>query len=86
MPGRFLNFKPRKRDRILSAERESALKIVACYILFGCLWILFSDELLSSLIANKDLLTRWQTIKCWTFIAATATMRYLLIGRSLAKL
>ena len=86
MPGRFLNFKPRKRDRILPAERESALKIVACYTLFGCLWILFSDELLSSLIANKDLLTRWQIIKGWTFVAITAAMLYLLISRSLAKL
>lgn len=86
MPSVVLNFKPRKPDRNLSGQRSSALKIVAYYILFGCLWILFSDELLSSLIAQKDLLTRWQTIKGWTFIIVTAVMLYLLISRSLAQI
>src|SRR4051812_11306681 len=68
------------------AHRSSALKIVICYLLFGCLWILFSDELLSAFISNKDALTRWQIVKGWTFIVVTAVMLYALITRSIAAI
>src|SRR5437764_15382317 len=87
MAGRPLNHHPRSSSvSMQSAQRASALKIVICYLLFGCLWILFSDELLSTFIANKDVLTRWQIVKGWTFIGVTALMLYALITRSIVAI
>ncbi|HEX8847505.1 MAG TPA: PAS domain S-box protein [Pyrinomonadaceae bacterium] len=70
-----------KRER--GGPALAPLKIAGAYLLFGCLWILFSDELLSALITNKDLLTRWQTLKGWGFTFITALMLYVMISRSM---
>lgn len=86
MAGRFLNHPPPRSVSTQPARRSAALKIVICYAAFSCLWILFSDELLSRIISDKDVLTHWQTFKGWTFIAITALMLYALISRSLAAL
>src|SRR5690348_11392911 len=85
MAGRPLSHHPRS-VKGQPARGSSALKIVICYILFGCLWILFSDELLSSVVTDKDVLTHWQTLKGWTFIAITAALLYALIDRSIAAI
>lgn len=66
------------RQRFL--REPTAARIVACYALFGALWIFFSDRLLSLLITDPALLTRLQTAKGWLFIAATALLLYLLIA------
>jgi PAS domain S-box-containing protein len=75
MPG----IKIERREQMLST-----LKIVGAYVLFGCLWILYSDELLASMVADKAVYTRWQTLKGWAFITVTAVMLYALISRSIA--
>lgn len=88
MSGRFLNDHPL---RVSSVGRQatrhiSALKIVICYVVFGSLWVLFSDQLLSSFIYDKIVLTHWQTFKGWSFISITAAMLYLLISRGISAL
>ena len=69
----------------LSALPSSPLRIVLGYVLFGALWILFSDLLLVQLIPAP-----WLSIvsiaKGWVFIALTALLLYHLIGRQLAKM
>lgn len=84
MSGRFLSHYPRNGVRLLSAQLPSALKIVLCYVLFGCLWILYSDVLLSRIVSDNEALTRMQTLKGWMFIIITAFMLYALIAKSMA--
>ncbi|HYJ46061.1 MAG TPA: PAS domain S-box protein [Pyrinomonadaceae bacterium] len=86
MAGSPLNQHPRTNVWTNSERRSSALKIICCYVLFGCLWILFSDELLSALISNKETLTHWQILKGWAFIAITAGLLYTLIIRSISTI
>lgn len=75
-----MNFSSSNIDK--REHRRSTLKIVGIYLLFCCLWILFSDQLLSALAEEKDVITRWQTIKGWAFLTVTSAMMYVLIMRS----
>src|SRR5436853_6319186 len=88
MAGRPLDHQPHSSSSVSTqpAQRSSALKIVVYYVLFSCLWILFSDQLLSDIISDKNVLTRWQTLKGWTFVVITAFMLYALIARSIAAI
>ena len=63
-------------------EGTAALTITAIYLLFGGLWILFSDALLHALVADDALLLKLQTFKGWFFVAVTGLMLFTLIGRS----
>lgn len=56
-------------------------KIVAIYALVGGGWVLFSDELLAHLVHDQSSATMVSLCKGWLFVAATATMLYLLIKR-----
>jgi len=72
--------------RKLLTRRLTPFKIAAIYVLVGGLWILFSDQLLSVLVKNKQLLTELQTFKGWFYVIVTAWMFYTLIRRSVAAL
>lgn len=63
-------------------------KIVALYALVGGFWIICSDQLLSLLFANpaSATLNRFQTIKGWFYVLATAVLLYWLIQRYAAAL
>ncbi len=58
-----------------------SLRISIIYALAGCLWILFSDTVLSLVITDPAVLTRLQTFKGWIFIIITASLLYILINR-----
>jgi len=58
-----------------------SLRISIIYALAGCLWILFSDTVLSLVITDPVVLTRLQTFKGWIFIIITASLLYILINR-----
>ena len=72
--------------RKLLTRRLTPFKIAAIYVLVGGLWILFSDQLLSVLVKNEQLLTELQTFKGWFYVIVTAWMFYTLIRRSVAAL
>lgn len=66
--------------------QRPALKIAALYALLGGAWIIFSDKILLWALRGQvypEDITRLQTIKGWFFIAATASLLYLLIQRSM---
>lgn len=69
-----------------SSDRLVSLKLAGGYALVAGLWILFSDKLLDMLVRDRDILTRLGTYKGWCFVAVTAGMLYLLIGRYLGEL
>ncbi len=72
--------------RKLLTRRLTPFKIAAIYVLVGGLWILFSDQLLSVLVKNEQLLTELQTFKGWFYVSVTAGMLYALIRRSVVAL
>lgn len=56
------------------------------YLIFGLLWILFSDKLLDFLIKDDSLLTKFQSYKGAFFILVTSTFLYLLVKRHMQSL
>ena len=70
--------KPSPHDR----NPYSVLKIVGIYILFGSLWIYFSDTVLGWLTHDPVLMMRIAVLKGLLFIAVTALLLYTLIRRS----
>lgn len=54
-------------------------RISLLYLLFGGLWVLFSDRLLAALVTDLDTLTRLQTYKGWAFVFASALLIFLLL-------
>lgn len=63
----------------------SETRIALIYLVFGGLWILFSDRLLVRLAATPQALTQIQTYKGWFFVAASAVLIFLLLRHSLEK-
>lgn len=49
-------------------------RIFLAYLLFGILYIYFSDKLVNLMVNNAETLTRIQTIKGWLFILASALL------------
>ncbi len=56
-----------------------AARITAAYLLFGFLWILFSDRLLLLVTRDVDRLSALQTYKGWFYVFITAGFLFLLI-------
>ena len=61
-------------------------RIIAGYVLVGCLWILFSDKLLNYFIRDPDMLTRIQTFKGWFYVLITAILFYAILKSHLVKI
>jgi signal transduction histidine kinase len=54
-------------------------KIVIIYLIFGGVWILFSDKAVMLMTTDPDEMTMWQTYKGWGFIVATAVLFFFII-------
>ena len=61
-------------------------RITFMYLIFGFLWILFSDETLDVLVVNDSLLTHFQTLKGTFFILVTSGFLYVLVKSHMKKL
>jgi len=61
--------------------KKDAFGIVLRFVIFGLLWILISDNLLSWLIDNPSLYIKLQTYKGWLFVVLTAILIYGLVYR-----
>jgi two-component system phosphate regulon sensor histidine kinase PhoR len=70
----------------LSGDVNAPLKIALVYAAVAGLWILFSDELLASLVADPATITRLSIIKGWLFVIFTAAMLYWLIQRHVTEM
>ncbi|HEX6268892.1 MAG TPA: PAS domain S-box protein [Anaerolineales bacterium] len=55
------------------------LKIAGLYLLFGGLWILFSDQLAARITSDPVLLTKISLYKGWGYVLVTAFLLYWLI-------
>ena len=61
-------------------------RITLNYLIFGLLWILFSDKLLDWVETDHSLLTEFQTYKGAFFIFVTTVFLYLLVKKHMQKL
>lgn len=61
-------------------------RITLNYLLFGILWILFSDKVLDLMVADDSLLTQFQTYKGSFFIIVTSLFFYILVKRHMNRL
>lgn len=70
----------------MSRSRNAPLKYTAVFLVAGCLWIAFSDALLSSYVHDHALLTRLSIGKGWLFMICTAGYLYWLVYRYMGAL
>lgn len=61
-------------------------RITLIYLIFGLLWILFSDAVLDLVVKDDRLLTEFQTYKGAFFIFITSVFLYLLVKRHMLSL
>ena len=61
-------------------------RITFNYLIFGVLWILFSDRLLDLFITDADLLTKLQTYKGTLFVFVTAVFLYVFVKTHMRSL
>jgi len=61
-------------------------KITLIYLVFGILWILFSDYILDFLVPDDTLLTKFQIFKGTFFILVTSVFLYLLVKKRMQSL
>jgi len=61
-------------------------QITLAYWIIGSLWILFSDNILSSNINNTDLLTHGQTYKGWFYVIVTGVLFFFFLKKHLSRL
>ncbi|MBF8982059.1 EAL domain-containing protein [Lutibacter sp. B2] len=73
-------------DVKLSRKNLLPIKISLIYGFVGCLWILFSDELLNRLVKDIVLQNRIQLFKGWIYVIVTACMIYIIIKSDLSKI
>jgi HD-GYP domain-containing protein (c-di-GMP phosphodiesterase class II) len=65
---------------------KSQYHIVLIYLLFGALWIFFSDMAVEYLFENKEQLIFAQNIKGWFFIIFTGLLLFVLITKEINKI
>lgn len=61
-------------------------KIAIIYVIFGGLWILFSDKLILLFVDDVKSMTQIQTYKGWFYVLATGLLLFLLLQKHLKNL
>jgi diguanylate cyclase (GGDEF)-like protein/PAS domain S-box-containing protein len=72
------------KERLSGIER-AVIRIVLVYLIFGLLWIFFSDSLLAMLATDEALYQRYSMYKGAAFIALTAILLYVQVRSTLMK-
>ena len=68
----------------LKASRQ-AVKVALIYVVAASAWIVFSDELLATLVRDPDARTKISIFKGWAFVLVTASLLYLVLRRILKQ-
>lgn len=63
-----------------------SLKIAFIYIILGVLWILFTDQIVNTLVKDKHTVEMLSMIKGWFYVVATGVLIYLLIFFDMKKM
>ncbi|GGY58554.1 hypothetical protein GCM10007071_00870 [Marinobacter zhanjiangensis] len=72
----------------LAELRTSPVRIALIYLVLGCLWILFADQLVAWLFADasNEVQSKAQTFKGWVFVLLSAALIGWLVHQSIQKL
>ncbi len=62
------------------------LRITLWYLLFGGLWIFFSDRFLAPFSKDVETLTSWQTLKGWLYVAVSGGLIFFLTKNACDRL
>ncbi len=62
---------------------DVGIQTALTYLIFGCLWILLSDQILEMFVHNTADMTRIQSYKGWAYVTASAILIYGLLKRYL---
>lgn len=65
---------------------RGTVKIVGIYLLIGFLWILYSDQLLATLVSDQAAFQKISTYKGWGYVLVTGLLLYILIKRHTDRL
>lgn len=76
---------PSSAKAIESNARRLAARVAIIYGIFGILWILLSDTVVTWLIHDPEALLRMQIYKGWLFIIASMLLLYTLLRRGLQE-
>ncbi|MEI6754472.1 MAG: PAS domain S-box protein [Paludibacter sp.] len=76
--------KTNKPDSLFNFKFE--YKITLSYLMFGFLWILFSDKVLDILVVDDSLLTKFQTYKGTFFIIVTSALLFVMVKKHIQNL
>jgi PAS domain S-box-containing protein len=82
-----MTMNPKKQLPQVTVESwRSSLRIALIYAVFGFIWIIFSDSILSWLVKDPQKLTSIQTYKGWFYVAVTAWLIFVLVRARLLKI
>lgn len=70
-------------EKKASQSVKNALQLSVLYLVFGMLWIYFSDQWVGLFSVQTDQILLWQTYKGFFFVGVTAVLLYLLSYRIL---
>jgi signal transduction histidine kinase len=62
-----------------------AYRITILYILFGALWILFSDSLVARFTADPDVIRKISMFKGWLYVLVTGILLFFLIMKEIRR-
>jgi PAS domain S-box-containing protein len=71
--------------RLKLSKPELPLRTTLLYLLFGSLWILLSDQILSQIVPYNAQQTMYQTIKGWFYIVVSGLFLYILLQKDFAE-
>ena len=63
-------------------KQKAHYKIALIYLIFGILWIFFSDSAVNSLFHNQADISFAQNIKGWFFIVITTGLLFFLVRKA----
>ncbi len=66
-------------------SNHEQIKITAIYMLFGVLWIKFSDGFLWQIGADEETISKISLYKGWAYVAITGILLYYLINRAMQE-
>ncbi|KDR93991.1 diguanylate cyclase (GGDEF) domain-containing protein [Peptoclostridium litorale DSM 5388] len=61
------------------------MRIAIIYIIFGCMWILFSDKTMGIFIDDKETIMILSMLKGWVYVIVTGIIIYALVSNALSN-
>jgi len=74
-----------RKTQFVSKHSASAMKIAFYYLVFSCLWVLLSDQIILFLFQDIQSFSKASTYKGWFFVGTTSIALFLLFDHEVKK-